>query len=181
MMSIRMPFWSTEADDWRSFERLVAQQVRELDANATVHHDAKLTGIHSKAERQIDVLASVPAIGGTLRIAFECKLHKRAVGITTAEEFIGKLLDLRVDRGILCVFGGVTPAALRRLGSVAHPSIDLYMWHRDEPSEMDRTLHFQGWLDGYLTDMEMQDFEQREAQAKRAKRWAYRSFQALHS
>lgn len=179
-MTIRMPFWSTEADDWRSFERLVAQQVGELDANATVHHDAKLTGIHSKVERQIDVLASVPAIGGALRIAFECKLHKRAVGIATAEEFIGKLLDLRVDRGILCVFGGVTPAALRRLAAVAHPSIDLYMWHREEPCEMDQSLYFQGWLDGRLTDKEMQDFEQRAAQARRAERWFDRSLQALH-
>ncbi|MEV7199395.1 restriction endonuclease [Streptomyces griseoluteus] len=137
VMYLRMPFSASDADNWQSFERLVADEVSKLDSNATVQHDAKLVGVHSKIERQIDVLASVPAIGATMRIAFECKLYKRAVSIGTVEEFIGKLQDLRVDRGVLCVFGDVTPAAYRRLAGVLHPSIDLYLWHREKPTYLD--------------------------------------------
>ncbi|MGW1955777.1 restriction endonuclease [Streptomyces sp. NPDC001920] len=169
LMMNRMPFWASDADNWQSFERLVADQVSKLDANATVQHDARLVGVHSKIERQIDVLASVPAIGGTLRIAFECKLYKRAVSIGTVEEFIGKLLDLRVDRGVLCVFGGVTPAAFRRLLAVLHPSIDLYMWHREEPTAEDWLYMMDGLED--LTDKERDEIWARQAQAERARGW----------
>ncbi|MEU5323441.1 restriction endonuclease [Streptomyces sp. NPDC021056] len=137
VMYLRMPFSNDDADNWRSFERLVADQVGRLDPNVNVEHDVKLKGVHSQIERQIDVLASAPAIGSTVRIAFECKLYKRSVSIGTVEEFIGKLQDLRVDRGVLCVFGGVTPAAFRRLAGVLHPRIDLYIWHRDKPTYLD--------------------------------------------
>ncbi|MFF4180181.1 restriction endonuclease [Streptomyces sp. NPDC001750] len=137
VMYLRMPFSASDADNWQSFERLVADQVGKLDANVTVEHDVKLMGVHSKVERQIDVLASVPALGSTMQIVFECKLYKRAVSIGTVEEFIGKLQDLRVDRGVLCVFGGVTPAAFRRLAGILHPQIDIYIWHRDEPTYLD--------------------------------------------
>ncbi|MER5769263.1 restriction endonuclease [Streptomyces sp. NPDC001985] len=108
---------------------MVADQVSKLDSNATVEHDVKLKGVHSGIERQIDVLASVQALGATMQVVYECKLYKRAVGIGTVEEFIGKILDLRVDRGVLCVFGDVTPSAFRRLAGVIHPRLDLCLWH----------------------------------------------------
>ncbi|MFF0142963.1 hypothetical protein ACFYRN_41910 [Streptomyces sp. NPDC005227] len=40
-----------------------------------------------------------------MKIVCECK---RAVGLATVEEFIGKLHDLNVGRGVLCVFGSIT-------------------------------------------------------------------------
>jgi hypothetical protein len=165
-----MPFSAGDADNWQSFERLVADHVSKLDSNVTVEHDVKLMGVHSKIERQIDVLASVPALGSTMQIVFECKLYKRAVGIGTAEEFIGKLQDLRVDRGVLCVFGGVTPAAFRRLAGVLHPRIDICIWHRDEPTYLD-------WERAFEEDaMEMDltgDWNRRMAQAR--SRWFHYS------
>lgn len=142
-----MPFAANNADNWQAFERFVADEVSKLDSNATVEHDAKLQGVHSGIERQIDVLASVRALGATMQVVYECKLYKRAVGIGTVEEFIGKILDLRVDRGVLCVFGNITPSAFHRLLGVLHPRLDLYIWHRDNPTLFDRepSLDEENW------------------------------------
>ncbi|MGW6600594.1 restriction endonuclease [Streptomyces sp. NPDC055036] len=170
VMYLSMPFSADEADNWRSFERLVADEVGKLDPNATVQHDARLMGVHSGIERQIDVLASARAVGATVRVAFECKLYKRAVSIGTVEEFIGKLQDVRVDRGVLCVFGGVTPAAFRRLAGVLHPNIDIYIWHREKPTHLDTEDMEMAWLDDSVEGEDSRrDWDRRVTQVRN--RW----------
>ena len=102
-----------------------------------------------------------------MRIAYECKLYKRAISIGTVEEFIGKLHDLRVDRGVLCVFGGVTPAAFRRLGGVLHPNIDIYIWHREKPAYGDGPNE----LDESMEEVPIGDWDRRMAQVRN--RWRH--------
>ncbi|WP_244419946.1 restriction endonuclease [Streptomyces hygroscopicus] len=124
---------SPTADDavnWRAFEQLVAKHVAALDPKAQVTHDARLKGRLSGIERQIDVLARGSLAGSTITIAFECKCYKRSVGLATIEEFIGKLHDLAVDRGVLCIFGDITEPAFRRLAHTSHPQVDLYVWRK---------------------------------------------------
>ncbi|MEU8782641.1 restriction endonuclease [Streptomyces sp. NPDC048637] len=128
---------SPTADDevnWRAFEELVAKHVADLDPKARVTHDARLKGRLSGIDRQVDVLARGSLAGSMITIAFECKRYKRSVGIATVEEFIGKLHDLAVDRGVLCVFGDVTEPAFWRLAHANHPQIDLYVWRRPKPT-----------------------------------------------
>ncbi|MEU4954380.1 restriction endonuclease [Streptomyces lavendulae] len=119
--------------DWRAFEETVTKWVTDLDPRATVTHDARLKGRMSGIERQIDVLISGRLAGTEVKIVFECKRYERSVGLATVEEFIGKLHDLDVDRGVLCVFGSITAPAFSRLARAAHPQVDLYVWERPRP------------------------------------------------
>jgi hypothetical protein len=118
--------------DWRAFEQLVAQHVADTNPGAIVEHDQHLPGRHSGVPRQVDVLARSEYEGQTVTAVYECKHYGRSVSLGTVEEFIGKLGDLAVDRGVLCVFGGITDAALRRLCGVTHPRVDLLIWRRPE-------------------------------------------------
>lgn len=172
-MYFTMPFSANDADNWQAFERLVADEVGKLDANVTVEHDAKLLGVHSRVQRQVDVMVTVPALGSAMRVAFECKLYKRAVSIGTVEEFIGKLNDLEVDRGVFCVFGSLTPAAFRRLAGVLHPRIDIFIWHRGKPDLLDRQSAFE---EDNLEDM-TSVWEERMTQVRN--RWYHWSIPSL--
>lgn len=56
-------------------------------------------------------------------MAVECKLTGRPVEIGTVDEFIGKLLDIGADRGVLYAASGLTSNAVHRASAASNPSV----------------------------------------------------------
>ncbi len=82
-----------ETYDWRSFEEEVASIYRALGAH--VEEDVNIGG------SQLDVLVEEKTPSGqTLRIAVECKFHKRAVGVGLVNEFANVIKVLKTKRDI---------------------------------------------------------------------------------
>jgi len=81
----------------RDFEKLVAHVFREIGYNAKVTAQSHDGGI--------DVDARRPMVGGTERLAIQCK-RKQQVGIATARELLGVVQsDHGISRGYLIVSG----------------------------------------------------------------------------
>ena len=111
--------------EWRQYELDVASSLRALDPRAQVEHDVKVGGAISGAPRQIDVLAENAIVGQQHRVVIECKCYKRRLGIGKVDEFIGKLLDVGAESGILYGFSGVTEPARRRAENARNPRVSI--------------------------------------------------------
>ncbi len=122
-----MPEEVTKSDPaWKIFEKDVAAFVAELDDSAVVEHDVKVSGRFSGRKRQIDVRVTGTVGGSTFEVAIECKRNaKKALGIAVVDEFVGKVLDVGVDRGVLYAFGGFDAGAKARAKGSIHPKIEL--------------------------------------------------------
>ncbi|MFF3732724.1 restriction endonuclease, partial [Streptomyces sp. NPDC002476] len=110
-------------EPWQHFEQEVAELVESLDSGATVEPDAHVTGLVSGATRQLDALVRGHVVGQDITIAVEAKRYKRPVSIGTIDEFVGKLLDVGCDRGVLYAAGGFSEAALSRASAARNPGI----------------------------------------------------------
>lgn len=110
---------------WHEFEQQVAALMANL-GNGHAEHNIKMTGVVSKTQRQVDVLVSGEFAGREIRVAVECKRYKRRLGIGKIDEFVGKLLDLRVDAGVLYCVTGYTKQAEVRASEAVHPQISLF-------------------------------------------------------
>jgi hypothetical protein len=111
--------------EWRQYELDVASSLQALDPRAAVRHDVKVIGSISGAQRQIDVLAESAIVGQQHRVVIECKFYKRKLGIGKVDEFIGKLLDIGAESGILYGFSGVTEPARRRAENAHNPKVSI--------------------------------------------------------
>lgn len=110
---------------WKIYETDVKNYTAKLDVNATVEHDVNLPGKISGTPRQIDVLVRGTVAGEEIVIAIECKKYAKKLGIGKVDEFVGKLEDIGVDRGVLYSFEGVTAPALARAKGAVQPRITL--------------------------------------------------------
>ena len=108
---------------WQAYEEQVAELVAALDNNAEVVHNKKVEARLSKAVRQVDVWVRGKIIGQELIIVIECKFTSRPLDIGVVDEFVGKLLDLGADRGVLYSASGMTPNAVWRAMMATNPSI----------------------------------------------------------
>ncbi|MDP4507020.1 restriction endonuclease [Nonomuraea turcica] len=108
---------------WRTYEEQVAQLLATFDAEAEVIHNKRTTAKLSKVVRQVDVWVRGKIIGQEIVIAVECKLKSRPLEIGAVDEFIGKLLDLGADRGVLYSASGMTPNAVYRASAASNPSV----------------------------------------------------------
>lgn len=111
--------------EWRQYELDVWETLRALDPRAHVEHDVRIPGEISGSERQIDVLAEKAVVGQQHRVVIECKFYKRKLGIGKVDEFIGKLLDVGAESGILYGFSGVTEPAWRRAENARSPRVSI--------------------------------------------------------
>jgi hypothetical protein len=119
---------------WLAYEKRIKDLVKALDANASVEHNAKIRGLLSGVERQIDVLVEGTIAGQSIRVVVEAKRHGRRITIETVDGFVGKLLDLGAERGIIYSYAGFTEGALRRAGKQRNPAIALERF--EMPTEM---------------------------------------------
>jgi hypothetical protein len=108
---------------WQTYEEQVAELVAALDSNAEVTHNKRVEARLSKAMRQVDVWVRGRIIGQEIIVVVECKMVTRPLAIGTVDEFVGKLLDLGADRGVLYSASGMTPNAVWRAQMATNPSI----------------------------------------------------------
>ncbi|MCX5445998.1 restriction endonuclease [Streptomyces nigrescens] len=108
---------------WWEYEREVAELVDGLESGTTVEHDQRVTGRISGVLRQLDALVQGQLAGQPVSIAIEAKRYGRSVSIGTVDEFIGKMLDVGCDRGVLYAAGGFTEGALKRASNARNPAV----------------------------------------------------------
>ncbi|MFE4685642.1 restriction endonuclease [Streptomyces sp. NPDC056721] len=108
---------------WREYEQEVAALVESLDAGTVVQPNRYIMGRISKVKRQLDAVVEGHLAGQHVSIVIEAKLYRRSVSIGTVDEFIGKMLDVGCDRGVLYAAGGFTDGALARAGNARNPAV----------------------------------------------------------
>lgn len=110
--------------EWKIFEKDVANFVARLDSSSKpLQYDARLMGVVSRVERQVDVLAEGELNGIPISVAIECKKYSRPIDVGEIDAFVGKLRDLSVDKGVFYVYDGVTPGARNRADGALHPKV----------------------------------------------------------
>ena len=114
---------STSDPLWMRYEQSVQTMLSALDSAARVIHNVHVDGRLSRARRQIDVLATGTVIGQQVTVAVECKRHGRPATIEVVDQFIGKLLDIGADRGVLYSFSGFTEKAVARAMGATSPNV----------------------------------------------------------
>lgn len=125
--------------------------LKALDPNATVVHDELVTGHLSGARRQVDVLATGKVMGLDITVAVECKRHRRPATIEVVDQFIGKILDIGADRGILYSYSGFSNSAVSRAIGASNPSIMAIALETPE------IVKCAGEAPGYPADLIVQD------------------------
>ncbi|MFF1652903.1 restriction endonuclease [Streptomyces sp. NPDC058255] len=108
---------------WREYEQEVATLVDSLDAGTSVQHNRYAVGRISGVRRQLDAVVEGHLAGQHVSIVIEAKLYKRSVSIGTIDEFIGKMLDVGCDRGVLYAAGGFIDRELSRAGNARNPAV----------------------------------------------------------
>ena len=117
---------------WQMFERQVARLVQDLDPDSEVQRDARVQGLLSRTERQVDVLISGQVAAHQVLIACECKRYAtKRIGIGMVDEMVGKVPDIGASAGIMYAFTGYTAPAKARADGAMHPKIEL----RELPAE----------------------------------------------
>lgn len=109
---------------WLTYEKDVTDSLASLDPGATVTHNVKRKGSSGRS-RQMDALIEGQLCGSTIEIAVEAKHYAKKVGIGVVDAFVGKCLDVEVDRGILYSHKGFDVGAEARAAAAKHPKIEL--------------------------------------------------------
>jgi hypothetical protein len=96
---------NTKGPRWLTFEKNVAELLRDLDPRAFVKHNQTQEGELSFTPRQLDIVAVGTIVGQPIKIVAECKCYTtRPLPMGAVDEFIGKLLDIGAERGILASY-----------------------------------------------------------------------------
>lgn len=97
------------------FQELIASIERALaPLNATVTESAMLLPVDGGDEREVDVLIELEVGGHDVRIAIECRDHKRKQGLSWLEELDGKFRYLPVNKIVAVSASGFTKTATKR-------------------------------------------------------------------
>lgn len=108
---------------WKRYELSVHVMLAALDPQAEVKHNRYVEGRLSKKPRQVDVLARGAVAGIGITVVVECKRYRRPVAIGDIDQFIGKLLDIGADRGVLYSYSGFSDGAVARAIGASNPSV----------------------------------------------------------
>lgn len=110
---------------WRLFEQQITELASSMDDTTLVKHDVRCAGEVSGVQRQVDVWIEGTVAGRQHVVVAECKRWKNKVGIADVDAFVGKLLDVGADRGVLYTTSGFTSPALERAKGARHPRVAL--------------------------------------------------------
>ena len=72
--------------NWKDYEKEVYQYFAQMYPEAEITYDAKITGLYSKEERQVDVLIEDEVAGMPIKIAVDAKYFSRRVDINANQE-----------------------------------------------------------------------------------------------
>lgn len=93
---------------WERYELSVHKLLSTLDPSSSVTHNQRVPGRLIGVPRQVDVLAYGEVVRVRVTVAIECKKHGRVVDVGVVDQFVGKLLDIGADRGIIYSYSGFT-------------------------------------------------------------------------
>jgi Restriction endonuclease len=93
---------------------LVADIHAQLMPGARVTHNAKLLGLESEIERQIDVLIEQVVGPYPMRIVVDCKDYESPIDVKGVEEFAGMVNDVRAHAAAMVCPAGFTTTAKKR-------------------------------------------------------------------
>ncbi|MBT9174049.1 MAG: hypothetical protein DDT21_02460 [Syntrophomonadaceae bacterium] len=101
------------------FQKLVAVIENQLAGNGVkVLESIELDEYKGSTKREIDVLIEADVNGLLVRIAIECRNHKRQQDKTWIDQLIGKYRDLKVDKVVAVSRSGFTSGALEKAAEV---------------------------------------------------------------
>ncbi len=100
--------------NWKDYEKEVYQYLAQMYPEAEITYDAKITGLYSKKERQVDVLIEDEVAGMPIKIAVDAKYFSRKVDIKCVESFISMIGDIGANQGLLITQKGYSDAAIKR-------------------------------------------------------------------
>lgn len=136
---------------WARYETSVAQLLAALDPGARIAHNKAVLGRISRVARQVDVWAEGQIVGLQVSVAVECKHHQRPMDISIVDGFVGKLLDIGADRGIMYSYSGFTDGATARAIGNTTPKVMLVAL---ETPEIVAQI---GGMPGYPADLAVQE------------------------
>ncbi|MDR7278721.1 restriction endonuclease [Catenuloplanes atrovinosus] len=105
------------------YQLSITRLLSSLDGNAEVAVDGRVPGLLSGATRRVDLLVRGRVFGTGVTVAVECRHSRRAADVGVVERFIGKLLDVDADRGVLYSRSGFTRCARARAAAARHPAV----------------------------------------------------------
>ncbi|MDI5977981.1 restriction endonuclease [Amycolatopsis magusensis] len=108
---------------WQRYEISIHEMLSAFDPAAFVRHNTQIPGRFSQVPRQIDVWATGTVIGQQISVAVECKMQKRPVDVQIIDAFIGKLLDIGADRGVIYSYSGFSNGANMRAYAARSPAV----------------------------------------------------------
>ncbi|MDT0394229.1 restriction endonuclease [Streptomyces edwardsiae] len=110
---------------WRAYEKQVADLLTEVDPSASVQHNQMVPGWISGVPRQVDVLVDGSIAGQSVRVVVEAKCRGRRLTIEAVDGFVGRLLDLGAERGIIYSAADFSDGAILRASRQRNPSVAL--------------------------------------------------------
>jgi hypothetical protein len=89
-----------------------------------VGYNRRVEGRLSRSLRRVDVLVQGPVLGVQVTAAVECVQRRRSpVDVGAVDRFVGKLLDIGADRGVIYSCTGFTDRARARAAHAQSPPI----------------------------------------------------------
>ena len=92
--------------DPREYEQWVRDEIALRYPEATVTWNAKVTGLLSGVERQIDVLVEADVCDSPIRLVVDAKRHSAPVDVKDVEAFLSMMADLGAHRGLMIASSG---------------------------------------------------------------------------
>jgi hypothetical protein len=114
---------SDEQRLWERYEISIHELISALHPQEDVKRNQRVPGQYSKTLRQVDVWATGQVAGLEISVAVECKPHARPVPVGGVDQFVGMLLDLGADRGVLYSYGGFSNSAVMRAINARQPYV----------------------------------------------------------
>ena len=102
---------------WKDYEDAVYEECQRVYhfREAEIIKNTHILGKYSGVKRQIDVLVRLKADDKSISsIVFECKHYSKKINVKIVDSFIGCLVDVGVEKGILVSEKGFTKAAINR-------------------------------------------------------------------
>jgi hypothetical protein len=106
---------------WKDYEDSVHAWLASQLPDATFKRNACIRGLASQRMRQVDTLIEQRFLHGTSnwRCIVDAKDRKRRIDVKAVESFLGMVLDVGADRGILVSRHGFSSTAARRVEGTA--------------------------------------------------------------
>jgi hypothetical protein len=105
-----------EIPKWKRFEKRAFEIQKSISAaNTDVKLNDHIIG-ESGANRQVDISIRSRVGSYPILVVVECKYHKTPVDVAHVGGFIGKMRDVRANKGVIISASGFTKAAINEAG-----------------------------------------------------------------